>query len=249
MSLGPGLAERAHPFTPIAATGAITALAFLLPGPWGPPALYAAVVLLAAATGVGGAVRTAALVCLPLWVFLVLLHGVLGDGPATAVGPLRLSRDGLALAVAQAGRLGAIATATLGMLRAFRPSRFLDATAARGWSFHAAYLVVATLQAGPRLRERAALVLEAQRTRGLRYGGSPPARLRALAPVVLPLVLGALAEVDDRAMALEARGLAAEVRRTPLAPPADTTADRATRLALLALVLAALGWRLAGWLA
>ncbi|HEU4700345.1 MAG TPA: energy-coupling factor transporter transmembrane component T [Gemmatimonadales bacterium] len=246
-----GLALRAHPFTPFVVALAVALLAFLLPGPWGPVALYGVVLALAGATGVGGAARTALLVCLPLWLFLFLLHGVLGEGPRVAAGPLRLSAAGLALALAQAGRFGAIATASLGLLRAFRPSRFLDAAAARGWPFHLPYLLVATLQAGPRLRHRAGLVLEAQRTRGLRYGGSPLARLRALGPVVLPLVLGALAEVDDRAMALETRGLGAAghgaVARTPLDPPRDTAGDRLVRWGAALAVLAALVWRVLAW--
>jgi energy-coupling factor transport system permease protein len=241
-----GFARRAHPFTPFVLALAIALLAFLLPAPAGPLALYAAVIALAAASGVGGAARAAALVCLPLWGFLFVLHGLLGDGPTVHVGPLALSRAGLELALAQAGRFGAVATASLALLRAFQPARFLDAVAARGWSFHGAYLLVATLQAGPRLRQRAGQVLEAQRARGLRYRGSPLARLRALAPVVLPLVLGALAEVDDRAMALEARAMGA-ARRTPLAPPRDTTTDRLLRWGSVALVAGVLVWRVLGW--
>lgn len=239
-----GLAHRAHPFTPFVVAAAVAALAFLLPGPAAPLWLYLGVVLLAALGGVGGAVGAGLAICLPLWGFLLVLHGLLGEPPRTAVGPLTLSAPGLAEAAGQIGRLGAIVTVGFGVFHAFVPSRFLDAVAARGWPFPAAYLVVATLQALPRLRDRATQVLAAQRTRGLRLGGSPLARLRALAPLVLPLVLGALTEVDDRAMALETRGVLGARRRTPLAPPRDTVADRVTRWGAVALVLGVAAWRL-----
>lgn len=238
-----GLAGAAHPFTPFAVTGAIVVLAFALPGPWGPPLLYAGVLLLAAGAGVPGAVRPAVLVCLPLWFFLFVLHGVLGDGPRTAAGPLTLSAPGLDLAVAQAGRLGAIATASFALLQSFRPSRFVDAVAARRGSFHAAYLLVATMQAVPRLRARVGAIVEAQRARGLRWRGSPLRRARALLPLLLPLVLGAVAEVDERAVALETRAVEVRRARTPLAPPPDRALDRAVRLAALAAVLGVIVWR------
>jgi energy-coupling factor transport system permease protein len=238
-----GLAHRAHPFTPFVVAGAVAALAFLLPGPTAPLWLYVGVVVLVAAAGVGDAARTGLLLCLPLWGFLLLLHGALGAPPHADFGPLTLSEPGLAEATGQIGRLGAIVTIGFGLFRAFVPSRFLDAVAERGWSFPAAYLVVATLQALPRLRGRAVEVLAAQRTRGLRVGGSPAARLRALAPLVLPLVLGALSEVDDRAMALETRAVLGARRRTPLDPPRDTAADRAVRWGAAALALAAAAWR------
>jgi energy-coupling factor transport system permease protein len=238
-----GIAAAAHPFTPFAVTGAVVVLAFALPGPWGPPLLFAAVGLLAAATGVPTALRPAVLVCLPLWFFLFVLHGVLGDGPRVAAGPLTLSGRGLELAVAQAGRLGAIATASFALLQTFRPSRFVDAVAARGWPFHAAYLLVATMQAVPRLRGRVGAIVEAQRARGLRWRGSPVRRVRAFLPLLLPLVLGAVAEVDERAVAIETRAVEVRGARTPLAPPPDRVADRIVRAAAVLAAVAAVAWR------
>lgn len=238
-----GVAGAAHPFTPFALAAAVVVLAFVLPGPWGPPLLYASVLVLVIVAGVPSAIRPALVVCLPLWTFLFLLHGVLGDGPRAAIGPARLSAAGLDLAAAQAGRLGAIATASFGLLQSFRPSRFVDAVAERGWSFHAAYLLVATMQAVPRLRARVAEILDAQRARGLRWRGSPMRRMRALVPLIMPLVLGAIAEVDDRAVALETRGVELRGARTPLAPPTRRTGDTLARAAALFAVAAAVAWR------
>ena len=138
-----------------------------------------------------------------------------------------LSRDGMGLAATQACRLGAIATASLALYAAFSPARFVDAVAVRGWPFTLSYLVVATLLALPRFRARAAVILEAQRSRGLRVRGNPFRRARALAPVTFPLLLGALAEVDERGYALETRCASGVTRRTPLDPPHDTVTDRA----------------------
>lgn len=239
-----GLARRAHPFTLFAVVAGVALLAFLLPPPAGPVALYGTVVLLAVLAGAGRAAVRAALICLPLWLLLLLLLAVFGGGARVALGPLGVSRGGLAAALAQGARLGAVATASLALFAAFDPSRFLDAVAARGWSFHAAYLVVATLQAAPRFRQRAAGILEAQRARGLRFGGGPVRRLRGLVPLTTPLVLGMLSEADDRAMALETRGLDARGARTPLDPPPDRPADRIARWSVAVLVLAALAWRL-----
>lgn len=241
MTPGAGLAARAHPFTLFVVVAGAAALAFIVPAPAGPLALYALTAVLALITGNAGAVARAALVCLPLWVLLALLHGVGGSFDPRS---LTVSREGLAAAAAQGARLGAVATASLVLFAAFDPSRFLDAVAERGWSFHAAYLVVATLQAAPRFRRRAAAILEAQRARGLRTGRGVAGRVRALVPLTAPLVLGMLTEADDRAMALEMRGLGARVARTPLAPPPRRAGDRIARWAIGALVVAGIAWRL-----
>lgn len=222
----PPLATRAHPFTPLALALSVAGLAVALPGPGPVATLYAVTVLAAIAAGVGRAALRALVPLAPLWFFLFLLHGA---GGAT-----------------QAARLGAIATASLAFYASFRPARFVDAVAARGWSFSFAYLVVATLLALPRFRARAQLILDAQRSRGLRLRGSPLRRVAALRPVAFPLLLGALAEVDERGFALETRAAGGVGTRTPLAPPHDTGLDRLVRWAGAAAALAGVVWRVTG---
>ena len=239
-----GLARRAHPLTGLSVAISVTLLAFLVPAPWGPVYLYLASIILVALSGVGRAIRQALVICLPLWLFLFVLHGLLGGGPKIDLGPFALSADGANAALAQAGRFGAIITVSLGFYGAFDPSRFLNAVAARGWSMHFSYLFVATLHALPAFVARASTSIEAQRTRGLRFSGGVLARTRAVVPLALPLILGALAEVDERAHALEMRAVAKGGKRTPIDPPEDSWPDRAVRWTLWVTVAAALVWRL-----
>lgn len=237
------LAVRAHPFTIPTVTLAVTLLAFVLPGPMGPTALYGVVIIAAVATGVGRAIVPGVLVCLPLWVFLFILHGLWGGGPPVTLGPVELSREGSALALAQGARLGAIVTATLALYSSFRPARFLDAVAERRWPFAPAYLFVATLQAMPRLVDRARVVREAQRARGLRVRGGPARRWRALRLLVFPLVVGALAEIEERTLALETRAAQHRGPRTAVDPPVDRPWDRLIRWGSVTTALAAAVWR------
>jgi energy-coupling factor transporter transmembrane protein EcfT len=247
MTVAPGaLAARANPLTPLVVTGAIAVTAIALPGAGAAVALYAATVILVVVAGAGRAALRALVPLAPLWIFLFLLHGVLGQGGRIAVGGLSLSRDGLALAVTQGARLGAIGTASLALYAAFSPARFTDAVAERRWPFSVAYLVVATLLALPRFRARAAVILEAQRSRGLRLRGGVVNRIRALGPVTFPLLLGALAEIDERGYALETRCAAGPVRRTALEPPADRALDRVVRWTATLSAAAAVAWRVFG---
>ena len=241
-----GFAFRAHPFTVIAVVFASTLIAFLLPGMTAPMVFYPAIALLVAAGGTARAVYRAVLVVLPLWLFLFVLHGLLGPAPGIAIGGVTISRAGALEALAQGCRLGAVVTVSLALYQTFRPARLLDAVVQRGGSFHLAYLLVATLDAAPRLVRKAGTILAAQRTRGLRLRGNPIRRVGAIVPLTLPLILGALAEVDERAIALDVRGADIAVHRTPLDPPADTLADRIVRWAALAAVPAVLLLRLRG---
>jgi len=75
--------------------------------------------------------------------------------------------------------------------------------------------------------------------------GSVLRRARGVVPLAGPMVLGALSDVEERTMALEARAFSAPARRTPVRLLPDSVTQRALRwligigsLVLVALVLA-----------
>jgi energy-coupling factor transport system permease protein len=216
-----------HPFTLLTLAAVLPALAWILPAPGGGLAALtvAALLLLIPGASPGLSVAwTAALTAAPFWFFLYLLHGFSG-----------LVTTGL--------RLTTMIASFVWLIAMLPPARLVEGMVAAGWPVSAAFLFSATLSAVPALRDRARRLVEAQRCRGLRTRGGPLVRLRALRALVLPLVLSSLHEVDERALALETRGLTAGARRTPLAPPADHAAERLLRWGLAASCVVLLVWR------
>jgi energy-coupling factor transport system permease protein len=220
---GSGPLRRAHPYTPLTLAAASAVLAFALPAPDGPLVLAAVLLGLALAEGVP-VVRPAVFTSLPFWLFLFLIHAVIGDHPAIALG--------------LSARVFAIVLAFLIALATVHPGQLVDALSASGIPFSYAFLLTATLQAVPRLRGRGAEILAAQRCRGLRVGGSVFRRAAAIVPLAVPLVLSAISEVDDRAIALDARGMGGAAKRTPLHPPENRPLDRLVRWGLVVVAVA-----------
>lgn len=222
---GTGALHRAHPFTALAMAAATVVLAVVLPGPVGPVAVVAALIMVALGARLHAVLASAAVLIAPFWAFLIVIHVIIGHTPARVLGV------GLPITAIVLGFLLALA--------AVHPARLVDALLQHRVPFAAAYLLSATLQAVPRLRDRAAAILDAQRCRGLRVRGSVWTRARAVVPLAIPLVLGALAEVDERAVALEVRGATSGQRRTPLAPPPDRAIERFIRWLLLTMSIGA----------
>jgi energy-coupling factor transport system permease protein len=69
-----------------------------------------------------------------------------------------------------------------------------------------------------------------------------------LVPIVGPVILGSLAEVEERSLALEARAVSRPGRRSLLWWPADRTIERIARWLLALSVPAVIALRIAGWL-
>lgn len=221
--------RRLHPFTLLTIAGALPALAWILPTPWGGAGALATALLLLLVLGASPGwrvARTAVVTAAPFWFFLYLLHGWNG-----------LLSTGL--------RLSTMIASFVWLVAILPPARLVEAMVAAGWPVSAAFLFSATLQAVPALRDRAQLLVDAQRCRGLRTRGGPLVRFAALRALALPLVLSALHDVDERALALETRGLTSGARRTPLAPPPDHWSERLLRWGLVGACLALVVWRVA----
>ena len=152
---------------------------------------------------------------------------------------------GIGAAVAALLRLLAITLPLTLLFATTRPADLLTDLEARGLGRRAVFVLGAALATVPRVQARAVDVVEAQRARGLDTEGSWPRRIRGVLPLVSPLVIGSLAEVEDRALALETRAFAAPGRRTVLRRPPDSGPQRLARWALLAVALAGLAARAA----
>ena len=241
--------HRRNPLTKLLGLLWVLLAAFLLPAPV-LVALAAATLLLTAVSGrlpdVLRSLRIPAVLLASMLVVNALFFPG-GRDVLVSLGPFAVTREGLEFGSVSAGRLLVAFIASILFLQATLPDDLLEALVARGASHRIAYVILSAMQTVPRLQATAATILEAQQARGLLVSGSFGRRLRALVPLVGPVMLGALVEVRERTFALEARGFGARRRRTAYRVVADPAIDRWLRLAtvagMVAVVVAAVAVR------
>jgi energy-coupling factor transport system permease protein len=222
--------------------------AVIIGGLLGPGLLIAFAVLLPAALAgvLPRLVRTTVLLSLPIAISVLLINVFFfpgGQDVLLSLGPINATREGLAFALETLLRIAAISGAiTLFYLTTRPPDLVLDLER-RGVSPRLGFVVNASVQMVPEMLERARSISAAQRARGLDTEGGVRQRLRGIIPIVGPVVLGAIGEVEERTMALEARGFTRPGRRTLLWAPPDSTVQRVARwlLVLTIPVLLAMG--------
>jgi energy-coupling factor transport system permease protein len=245
--------HRLHPLTKLAVTGFGLLAAVALPGIWATYAVFGLYLLPLAAWGriLTPLLRAAGRIVLPFAVSLLLIQGFFWtDGtPIFAVGPLSLKREGVLFAVQSVGRILLIVSSFLLLTLSTRPDALMIALSQRGVPASLAYIMLSTIQIIPRFQVKAATILDAQSSRGLETQGSLRRRVRALVPLVEPLVLGSIVDVEERAIALEARAFSRRGPKTSLLVLADSPAQAAARWLLLVAAVAVLAARLFGVLA
>ncbi len=153
--------------------------------------------------------RRLLLMTAPSLLSIILINGFFFPGARDVIislGPLDLTREGLAFGLPIAGRILVAVAVTLAFVTTTRPDDLMAGLVRLGAPTAIAFLVLSTIQMVPRMQAKADRILDAQQARGMRTRGGPLNRIRALVPLVGPLVIGSLIDARDRALALEARG-------------------------------------------
>jgi energy-coupling factor transport system permease protein len=243
--------HRLNPLTKatLATTSAVAAV--MLGGIWGPLAIVAlAVVAPAVAARVTRRLaRLTLLLALPIAVSAMLVNVFFfpgGTHVVVRIGPVAATTEGLLFGVEILIRIVAIAGAVTLFYLTTRPQDLVVDLERRGISARIAFVANASVQTVPAMVERAAQITAAQRARGLDTEGSLLRRMRGIVPLVGPVILGSIAEVEERTMALEARGFTRPGRRTILWAPPDSRQEALGRWCLLLLLVLAIAARISG---
>lgn len=171
----------------------------------------------------------------PVIVSLVLVQGFFfpeGERVVFTVGPFNLTLEGLGFAGLIATRLIFMVAPILVALTTTHPVDLALALTRAGLSVEVTYVLLAAVQLLPDMQARGRAILEAQQSRGMAAGGTMARRLKALIPLVSPLLMSALHDAEMRALALDARGFRSAGVRTSVRELTDSKLQRTFRWAL-----------------
>jgi energy-coupling factor transport system permease protein len=228
-------------------------LGLFLPGVWLTYAAFALIIIpLAAWAGILPPFLKAVFkTALPIIISLFLVQGLFWPGgtPIASLGPLSLKQEGVVFAIRSAGRFIMIVGSFLLLTFTTRPDGLMLALNQRGVPGSIAYVILSTMQIVPRFQTKANTILDAQRSRGLETEGNLLVRMRALLPLIQPLLLGSIVDIEERAIALEVRAFGRQGPKTSLLVLEDTGFQRLIRILLILASLVVIGWRVYLWLA
>ncbi len=232
-----------NPLTKLVLALGLTLIGFLSPWYWTPLAII--FFIIAPLSFVGKVQRdflnAAFRLILPATGFLFIMQALfqpVGKTELFSIWFLHVTRESLAYAFENATRIFAMVSSFTIFLLTTHPSELMSDLTHRGLPSQFAYVIISTIQIIPQMQAKAQTIIAAQRSRGLDTESSLFKRAGALVPLVSPLVFGSLVEVEERAIAIEARGFTSRHTKTSLREIPDSSFDKALRWILLLLVVA-----------
>src|SRR5258707_14067906 len=245
------LLHRLNPLTKLTLVLGLVVISFLSPWYWTPHILL--LIALFPLSFIGRVnrefFRTFLRLIVPAASFLFFMQAFfqpIGTVVIFKIWFLDITSESLFFAFRNALRIIVMVSSFTIFLLTTHPSELMSDLTRRGIPGQFPYVIISTLQILPQMQAKAQTIISAQRSRGLDTESSYLKRAGALFPLVGPLVFGSLVEVEERAIAIEARGFTSKNIKTSLHEIPDLYSDRMIRWLLILLVIISIAIKL--WL-
>ncbi|MBQ9549594.1 MAG: energy-coupling factor transporter transmembrane protein EcfT [Lachnospiraceae bacterium] len=124
------------------------------------------------------------------------------------------------------------------------PQDLVEEMEKNGFSPKFGYVINSVFQIVPQMMKTRDTIVDAQRSRGMETEGSLFTRIRAFLPLISPVVMSALINTRERAIALEVRGFGRRNKRSYITDRKKSCADIVISIILAVLILAVSVWRI-----
>ena len=245
---GESIFHRMNPVTEIILAICASVVVFILNDYWIPLAfIVALLIMLFIAQVYGFVLKLYVTVAIPFAFFLLLVQGILiTPSDPTALftfGPITVWESGFEKASLIFLPISVLILAFSLFATTAQPQRLRIALMQKGVPSKLAYVLIASLQIIPEIRNRASAIVEAQQARGLDTEAGIRTRLSSIVALLAPLLISTLIIANTRALALNARGFQATGDRTYLYDVPDPIIERLLRYIGGLGVLCAVVWR------
>lgn len=245
------LLHRLNPLTKLTLAGTLIVLAFGSSGQELPLVLFLVVVLLSAAGQVlREFLRVAVRLLLPVCGFIFVMQSLffpIGETILLQWWIFSLRLEAIQHAALTVSRILVMVSSFNLLVLSTHPSILMSDLTRRRLPGGFAYVITTSLQIIPQMRAKAQTIIDAQLSRGLETKGGLHQRVRGLLPLVRPLVFASLVDVEERAIAIEARAFNTKKEKTSLIEIEDPVYEKVARWLMLFLLLGVIGnnlWRL-----
>jgi len=163
--------------------------------------------------------------------------------PLFTLGGIVFYKEGISYALLLTLRVINILCAFGVLILTTKPDELIETLIKKGMSPKLGYIFLSVLQIVPQMRATMGKITDAQRSRGMETQGNVWIRMKALFPLIGPVVLNSLNDTRERAIALEIRGFNAKGVKTFYNPSRNYPYRIAIKFGLILVLILAIVWR------
>ncbi|WP_020613001.1 energy-coupling factor transporter transmembrane component T family protein [Sediminispirochaeta bajacaliforniensis] len=184
--------------------------------------------------------RLVAAIIIPIFLFLSVIHGFLNPKNETILYSFsvlgitaKLGKEGLMVTYKLVSKLCLILPSVFLFVKTTSQERLMPNLIKKGVSPSVSYLFLATLNVLPYMRSKMDTIKIAQESRGISMEGNLPTRIRAFLPLLMPLILSSLTDIQSRSVTLEVRSFGVSKTVSSLYDLAEKPVDKILQLCFI----------------
>lgn len=205
MVAGDSVIHRINPLPKLAWAVGVLAISFATRNPAILGAYFVIGVILILIAGIGKAYMRVAMILFPISLTLIVMQSIAPAfprpwTPIVPIGPFTIYQEGIYSGITMVLRIMSMTTFALVFIMTSHPSDIFTSLQKIGMPYVLNFILTMTLQLIPILQNEFAVVLNAQKSRGMKGTG-----FTAILPSMVPVFVGAIERVQQLSISLESR--------------------------------------------
>jgi energy-coupling factor transporter transmembrane protein EcfT len=157
---------------------------------------------------------------------------------------LKIKLEAITFSYLLGGRILVMISSLLFFLLTTNPSHIMNSLISMGFPPTLSFIILSTLNIFPYMQSKANSILDAQKSRGLEVDGNIFTKIKSIIPLITPLLFSLISDVEQRALALEARAFSSPKQKTSILEIKDSLLQKIIRIIILILCLLLILYRL-----
>ncbi|MEI3604520.1 energy-coupling factor transporter transmembrane component T [Pseudogracilibacillus sp. SE30717A] len=151
-----------------------------------------------------------------LFIFIIQVFIMTNDDSVKIWGFIHFSEMGLLNSLNMTSKITAISSSIIWYFQVTSVKNIIYALEKSGISPKVTFVIASTIQLIPQMLLLSKTITDAQKARGIETEGNVLTRLKAFIPMVGPLVLSSIQQIEERVLALESRAFSAKAVKTSI---------------------------------
>lgn len=179
-----------------------------------------------------------------LFIFIIQVFIVVNDDSQKIWGIIHFSQIGLTTSLTMTAKIIAISSSVIWFFQVTSVKDIIYALEKSGVSQKVTFVIASTIQLIPQMMSLSKTITDAQRSRGIETEGSMFVRMKAFVPMIGPLVLSSIQQIEERVLTLESRAFSSRAKKTSIYELKKQKADYLIITLCAVILISYIVWRI-----
>jgi len=180
---------------------------------------------------------------LVLFIFVIQVYIINNPDSQQIWGFISFSQMGLTTSIDMSSRIIAVSSVIIWFFQVTSVKDIIHALELAKVSKKVTFVIASTIQLIPQMFKLSQTITDAQKSRGIETEGNLLVRVKAFMPMLGPLVLSSIQQIEERVLSLESRGFSSTIRKTSVYTIKKSKLDYLISLGCLVIFILYIIWR------